>query len=75
MEERERERRSRLSKIFIGVAALVFVLFGLILYVFAPQLGIDPETSRLMAFVFIGAGCIDYLVLRFWDRLVRIMDK
>lgn len=75
MEELERERKSRLGKIFIGVAALVFVLFGLILYVFAPRLGIDPETARLMAFVFIGAGCIDYLVLRFWDRLVRIMDK
>lgn len=63
--------RHRLVKIAFGVMALVCLLTGLVLYLFAESLGLDPGTARLVAVAFLVVGAGDYLVLRFWDRLVK----
>ena len=65
------ETRHRVVKIAFGVAALVCLLVGLFLYLFPDVIGLDPETAELVAIAFLLAGLFDYLVLRFWDRLVR----
>ncbi|MGD9869061.1 MAG: hypothetical protein AB7U38_13785 [Hyphomicrobiales bacterium] len=65
----ERDRRHRNVKIVIGLAALLSVAVGLLLYVFAEQIGYDQETARFVAIAFLVAGFGDYLVLRYWDRL------
>jgi hypothetical protein len=62
--------RDALIKIAFGAGALACVLAGLVLYLFAEQLGIDPDTAELIAIAFLIAGIADYLVLRFWDRLM-----
>lgn len=65
------ETRHRVVKIAFGTAALVCLLAGLFLYLFPDVIGLDPETAELVAIAFLLAGLFDYLVLRFWDRLVR----
>lgn len=63
--------RSRIAKIAFGVMAIVCLSAGLILYLFAADLGMDPDTARFVAIAFLVAGAADYLVLRFWDRLMK----
>lgn len=63
--------RSRIAKIAFGIMAIVCLSAGLILYLFAADLGMDPDTARLVAIAFLIAGFADYLVLRFWDRLMK----
>ncbi len=64
------ETRHRVIKIAFGAAALVCLLVGLFLYLFPDVIGMDPETAELVAIAFLLAGVFDYLILRFWDRLV-----
>ena len=61
--------RDRVIKIAFGFMAITCLLAGFILYVFAQDLGFDQETARLVAIAFLVAGALDYIVLRFWDRL------
>lgn len=62
-------RRDMVVKLAFGIGALICLLTGLVLYMFAPQLGLDPATARLVAVAFLIAGAVDYLVLHFWERL------
>ena len=73
MVERDSESnsRDRLIKIAFGLAALICLAAGLILYLFPGVAGLDEETAELVAIAFLLAGFFDYLVLRFWDRLMR----
>ncbi|MEM8744019.1 MAG: hypothetical protein AAGF14_05215 [Pseudomonadota bacterium] len=61
----------RLIKIAFGVAALICLAGGLFIYLFPDIVGLDEETAELVAIAFLLAGAFDYLVLRFWDKLVR----
>lgn len=65
----DRERRSRLTKIAFGMAALLSVGVGLLLYLFAEEIGYDEETARFVAIAFLVAGLGDYILLRYWDKL------
>ena len=62
-------RRNALVKIAFGLGALGCVILGLAVYLFAEPLGLDPSTAEIVAIAFLAAGLIDYLVLRFWDRI------
>lgn len=65
----QRRNNDKLIKIAFGLMAMVCLLTGLALYLFAEQLGFDEETARYVAIAFLVAGAGDYIVLRFWDRL------
>ena len=62
------EARNRVVKIVFGVMALVCLLAGLAIYLFAEQFGISEETAQIVAIAFLAAGVGDYFVLKFWDR-------
>lgn len=64
-------QRDAIVKIAFGAGALICVLAGLIVYIFASDLGLAPDTAQILAVAFLIAGFADYLVLRFWDRIVR----
>lgn len=66
-----RNSGNRIAKIAFGIMAIVCLSAGLILYLFAADLGMDPDTARFVAIAFLVAGFADYLVLRFWDRLMK----
>lgn len=63
--------QQRLIKVAFGAMALVCLLVGLSLYVFADRFGLDADTARYVAIAFLVAGVGDYIVLKFWDRLAR----
>jgi len=65
----QQPERDRLIKIAFGLMAIVCLVTGLVLYIFAEELGFDSETARFVAIAFLVAGAGDYAVLRFWDRL------
>lgn len=65
------QTRDRLIKIAFGVAALICLAGGLVIYLFPDIAGLDEDTAELVAIAFLLAGFFDYLVLRFWDKLVR----
>lgn len=71
----QQQRKNRLAKIALGLAALGCLLTGFVLYLFAEQLGFDEETAQLMAIAFMGTAVIDYLVMRYWDRIAQSGDK
>lgn len=71
----DRERRLRLGKTMFGVSALVFVLAGLGLYIFSDRLGIAADEAMLLAIAFLFIGGVDYVILRFWDRLFQKAGK
>lgn len=73
--DRRLEQQQRLVKIAFGMTALVCLLTGLVLYLFAENFGFDPETARYVAIAFLVVGVGDYLVLRFWDRIRRRGDS
>lgn len=68
-EDHDRRQR-RLVKIGFGVMALVSVLAGLFIYLFHAQFGLNKETAEIVAIALLIVGCIDYLALRFWDRIM-----
>ena len=51
--------------------ALLSIVAGIVLWNFAAALGLDDDTARLIATVFILVGIGDYLILHFWDRLFK----
>lgn len=63
-------KSSRIAEFLFGAAALLCVLAGLILYLFAESFGLDPEFANIVAILFLAAGLADYLLLRFWGRIV-----
>ena len=65
------EARDRLVKIAFGIMTLVCLAAGLVLYLFPDLLGLDKDAAELVAIAFLLAGFCDYLILRFWDRIVR----
>lgn len=69
--DRRLEQQQRLVKITFGMTALVCLLTGLVLYLFAGDFGLDPVTARYVAIAFLIVGAGDYVVLRLWDRIVK----
>lgn len=68
---REGHRKpSRVAEFLFGAAALLCVVAGLILYLFAGPFGLDPDMANIVAILFLVAGLADYLLLRFWGRIV-----
>lgn len=65
-----RAAQSSVAKIAFGLGALICVLAGFLIYVFADSLGLDPDTANILAIAFLIAGVADYLVLKFWDRIM-----
>lgn len=63
--------QSRIARLAFGAMALFAVLAGLVLWQFSGALGLDEDTARLIAGVFIIAGIGDVLVVYFWDRLFK----
>ena len=61
----------RIVKIAFGVMAILCLLTGLALYLFADSFGFAPDTARYVAIAFLVVGVTDYIVLRFWDRLMK----
>ncbi len=64
---RQMQHRWNICAVF-AAAALLSVLLGLALFVFADDLGLDADTSRTIALAFIVAGAIDAVVLQLWER-------
>ncbi|MFQ5625438.1 MAG: hypothetical protein ACE5FM_02160 [Methyloligellaceae bacterium] len=63
------EARNRAVKVIFGVMALMCLLTGLVIYLFAEQFGFSHETARIVAIAFLAAGVADYIVLKLWDRI------
>ncbi len=59
----------RLVRLAFGAGALLSVVAGLMLYLFAGSLGFDEDTAELIAIAFLLVGVGDYAVLHFWDRI------
>ena len=70
-EERQQSERGRLVKLAFGVMALLSLFAGAVIFYFADQLGFDAQTARIVALTFLIAGFADYLILHFWDRLIK----
>ena len=62
---------NRTVRIAFAAVALVSVVAGLLLYLFAGSLGIDQDLAEIIAILFLLAGLGDYVVLYFWDRIFR----
>lgn len=75
IEPDQAQKNHRLVKIVLGFSALGCLLTGFVLYLYAEQLGFDRETAQLVALAFMGAAIIDYLMMRYWDRIVHVTDK
>lgn len=69
--ERSQSERGRLAKLAFGVMALLSLLAGAVIFYFADQLGFDEQTARIVALTFLIAGFADYLILHFWDKLIK----
>ena len=67
----DEETGHRVVKIAFGIMTLVCLATGLLLYLYPDMLGLDKDTAELVAIAFLLAGFCDYLILRFWDRIVR----
>lgn len=68
-------RLGRLAEFLFGAAALLCVLAGLLLYLFADSLGMDRDMAKIVAILFLAAGFADYLLLRFWSRIVKRRNR
>ncbi len=66
----QRQVRNGMVKAVFGIMALVCLAAGLIIYLFAEQLGFSEDTARIVAIAFLVAGAGDYLVLKLWDRIM-----
>ncbi len=71
MDQENGNRVSRRSvvKAVLAIMALGTLVTGLILYVFAENLGIPRDTAEIIAIAFLAAGVMDYLLLVMWDRI------
>lgn len=67
----EIEARNRILKIAFGGIALMSLLAGLIIYLFAESFGLDEDTTRFVAIAFLVVGAGDYLILRLWERKMK----
>lgn len=65
------EGANRNVKMVFGTAAFISVVAGLAIYLASDSLGLDKETAQLVALVFLAVGFLDYMLLRFWDRLFK----
>ena len=63
---------NRKAKLAIAVMALISLLIGFVLYVFADAFGIERKVATLIAIAFLVAGLADYLLLANWDRIGRL---
>lgn len=71
-EPRRREReRGRVGRLALGGVALLSILVGALLYNFAEPLGFDRGTVEIVALAFLIAGLADFVILCFWDSLLR----
>ena len=61
--------RGRGVRIAFAALALGSLLLGAAIHLFAARLGLAPDTARVIATAFIGAGILDAAVLYFWERL------
>ncbi len=61
----------RIIRFAFGAMALGSVLVGLGVWQFADMIGLEEDTSRLIAIAFLAAGIGDVAVLHFWDRLFK----
>ena len=64
------QRQRTIVKLGFGVMALVSVLAGLLIYLFHAQIGLNKDTAEVIASALLVVGFIDYLALRFWDRIM-----
>ncbi len=62
--------RNNMVKVAFGIMALVCLAAGLVVYLFAEQLGFSEDTAQIVAIAFLVAGAGDYLVLKLWDRIM-----
>ncbi len=63
--------RQRIVKVLFGVAALISLMTGLMVYLFADTIGLDDFTAKVVAVAFLIAGASDYLVLHYWERFFK----
>jgi hypothetical protein len=61
----------RIIRLAFGAMALGSVLVGFGVWQFADAIGLEEDTSRLIAIAFLAAGIGDVAVLHFWDRLFK----
>lgn len=69
--ENKNSDANRNVKLVFGTAAFISILAGLAIYLASDSLGLDEETAQLVAIVFLVVGFLDYMLLRFWDRLFK----
>jgi uncharacterized membrane protein len=62
-------RQSRIARFAFGAMALFAILAGLVLWQFSAAIGLQEDTARLIATVFVIAGVGDVLIVYFWDHL------
>ena len=62
--------RNSMVKVAFGIMALVCLAAGLVVYLFAEQLGFSEDTAQIVAIAFLVTGAGDYLVLKLWDRIM-----
>ena len=60
---------SRPAKVFFATMLLIFVLFGLALYLLAPAIGMPAEIAHRMAGIMLVVCSAYALMLIFWDRV------
>ena len=63
------QSQSRLLRVIFGALALVSVVAGLLLYLFADRLGLNQDTAEIIAIAFLIAGVGDAVVLHYWERI------
>lgn len=64
-------RQSRIARFAFGAMAHFAILAGLVLWQFSTAIGLQEDTARLIATVFVIAGVGDVLIVYFWDHLFK----
>jgi hypothetical protein len=67
----QKSASGRNVRVVFAVVALVSVLAGLLIYVFAVPLGFDEDLAEIIAIIFLLSAICDYAVLYFWDRIFK----
>ena len=68
-DRRDSNRQVLLVRMVFGILALISLMLGLGLYLFAAQLGLDDTTARLITTAFLIAAAIDAIVVGRWGRI------